>query len=156
MLFGLTPDQVPFTRPAPASPNATARMPGTQWLSHINPFPGVMPPMSAASAFRPRMPGQMGPQQLPAMPAPAPVAGAWGADSPVQPEAPQAPTPAAPAQFWRNGGMSPYQVMRAGFFPTAGYSMRQGVVGAGALVRGATNPVAQANRPAGTYMVPRR
>lgn len=133
MILGQTPRHASYARPAGANPNFQPRLPGVGFFSHFNPFSKVMERMQSASGFyNPPLNPYMGPQALPPVPDPTPVA---AVPTPVAPIVPKAGGTAgfAGSGFGSPGGtkmhahVDPYMIMRQGVFP--------GVMPSGANIR---------------------
>lgn len=125
-------------RPGPANPNSIPRIPNTGWMSHFQPFPGIMTPMTAVTPFMPRVPGRAQPGYQAPVPAPAPgpVAGAFGH-----------------ASFGRGGGVNPYRTMRTGMLPGVQVGkFTRGATNAGGLISRLTKGFPGRVMPAGGYV----
>jgi hypothetical protein len=147
--------RTPFQRPAGANPNFQPALPDVGFYSHIQPFPGVMQPVSARYS-RIGLPAQMGPIPLPAVPAAMPPAAPVAAASPK-------PGGVAGAGFGSTGGtrnhfhVDPYMVMRQGMIPgvsQSGSNIRAGVRNAGQRVQASMPFQTQALAPLPQAAIP--
>jgi len=134
MILGAPNRTSPFQRPAAASGSFQPKLPLTGFFSHFHPLTQVTHSMRSARMYSPPLVPSMGPQPLPAVPAPQPAA----------PVAPPIPTPGGTAGFGGSGfgshgamqhaHVDPYMVMRQGVIPgvsPSGSNIRYGVSHAG-------------------------